>query len=103
MAIVALRLTFGGAPGPYEWGLLSESICVLSIAIFQDSGWDPTSLCVPDGHLVHSPLFLDESIPFVEVKYLIIDVPVDARGTSAVYIDNTISLTVDVKNSNNIQ
>ena len=41
LAIVALHLTFGGAPGPYEWGVLTESICDLSIAIMQDDGWDP--------------------------------------------------------------
>ena len=103
MAIVALRLTFGGAPGPYEWGVLSESICDLSIAIMQDDGWDPTSLCAPNGHLVPPPLFLYNSIPFAEGKYMIIDVPVDARGTVDVYIDDTIALTVDVKDSNNAQ
>ena len=31
------------------------------------------------------------------------DVPVDARGTADVYIDDTIVLTVDVKDSNNVQ
>ena len=101
--IVALCLTFRGAPGPYEWGVLSESICDLSIAIMQDDGCDPTSLCAPNGHLVPPPLFLDNSIPFAEGKDLIIDVPVDARGTSDVYIDNTITLTVDVEDSNNVQ
>ena len=46
---------------------------------------------------------LDDSIHFAEGKYLIIDVPLDARGTSNVYIDDTISLTVDVEDSNNVQ
>ena len=103
MEIVALRLNFGGAPGPYEWGVLLESIYDLSIAIIQDDGWDSTSLCDPNGHLVPPPLFLDNSIPFEEGKYLIIDVPVDARGTADVYIDDTISLTVDIEDSNNVQ
>ena len=31
------------------------------------------------------------------------DVPVDARGVEDVYIDDTIALTVDVENSNNIK
>ena len=64
LAIVALRLTFGGAPGPYEWEILSESICDFSIAIMQYAGWDQTSLCAPNCHLVPPPLFLDDSIPF---------------------------------------
>ena len=81
LAIVALRLTFGGAHGPYEWGVLSDSICDLSIAIMQDAGWDPTSLCAPNGHLVPPPLFLDYYITFAEENDLIIDVPLDTRGT----------------------
>ena len=31
------------------------------------------------------------------------DVPVNARGIVDVYIDDTIGLTVDVENSNNVQ
>ena len=68
LEIVALRLTFGGAPGPYEWGVISESICDLSIAIMQDAGWDPTLLCAPNGHLVPPLLFLDNSIQFAEER-----------------------------------
>ena len=76
----------GGASGPYEWVVLSESICDLSIAIMQDDGWDPALLFAPNSHLVSPPLFLDDSIPFAEGKDLIIDVPVDARGTADVYM-----------------
>ena len=103
LEIVALSLTFGGVPGPHEWGVLSESICDFSFAIMQDAGWDPTSLCANNGHLVPPPLFLDDYIPFAEGKVLIIDVPVDERGTAEVYIEYTISVTVDIKDSNNVQ
>ena len=60
-------------------------------------------MCDPNGHLVPPPLFLYDSITFAEGKYLIIDVPVDARGTADVYIDDTISLTLYVGDSNNVQ
>ena len=103
LAIVALRLTFGGAPGPYEWGAVSESICDLSIAIMQDENWDPSQLQVPVVCHVPPPKILDESIPFAEGKYLIVEVPVDARGIADVYIYDTIALTVDLENSNNVQ
>ena len=103
LEIVALHLTFGGSPGPYECGVLSESICDFSIAIMKDAGWDPTSFCAPNGHLVPTPVFLDNSIPFAEGKDLIIDVPVDARVTADVYIDDTIYLTVYAQDSNNVQ
>ena len=33
LALMSLRLTFGGAPGPYEWSVISETICDLTTAI----------------------------------------------------------------------
>ena len=63
MEIVALRLAFGGDPQPYEWGVFSEYICDLSTEIMQDAGWDPTSLCAPNSHLVPPALFMDNPIP----------------------------------------
>ena len=59
--------------------------------------------CALNGHLVPPPVFLDYHVPFSERKYLIIDVPVDSRGTADVYIENKTYLTVDIKDSNNVQ
>jgi hypothetical protein len=99
LAIVALRLTFGGAPGPYEWGVLSESICDLATAILHDDKWDPQNLHAPDPELVPKKKILDDSIPFGIGRDLIVDVPVDPRGMVEVYIDDTIGLVVDTENS----
>ena len=103
LAIIALRLTFGGAPGPYEWGVISESICDLAIAIMQDPNWNPSLLQSPEGKLVPPPTCLDESVPVAEGRDLIVDIPVDAKGTADVYIDDTIALVVDVKGSDNVK
>ena len=103
LAIIALRLTFGGAPGSYEWGVISESICDLAITILQNNDWDPSKLHSPSQHLIPERVVLDDSIPFGEGKELIVDVPVDPRGTADVYIDDTIGLTVDLPESNNCE
>jgi hypothetical protein len=29
LALMSLRLTFGGMPGPYKWGVVSETVCDL--------------------------------------------------------------------------
>ena len=100
---MALHLTFGGAPGPYEWGVVSESICDLSIAIMQDGDWDPSKLRAPDGCHVPPPKILDDAVPFAEGKELIVDVPVNSKGIADVYIDDMIALAVNVENSDNIQ
>jgi len=103
LAIVALRLTFGGAPGSYEWGVISESICDLAIAILQHNDWDPSKLHSPSQNLIPERVVLDDSIPFGEGKELIVDIPVDPRGTTDVYIDDTVGLTVDLPESNNCE
>ena len=102
LAIIALRLTFGGAPGPYEWGVVSESICDLAMRILQDEDWDPNTLHAPNPELVPTAKMLDDDIPFAVGRKLIVDVPVNPRGVTDVYIDDTIGLTVDIDGTNNV-
>ena len=102
LAIVALRLTFGGAPGPYEWGVISESVCDLAMAILQDDDWDPMTTHAPNPELVPRRRILGNEIPFAEGKQLIVDVPVDPKGMVDVYIDDTIGLTVDIPGSDHV-
>ena len=101
IAVVALRLTFGGSPGPYEWGVISESICDLATAILQDDDWDPNILRAPNASLVPEKKLLSNSVPFGVGKELIVDVPVDPRGIEDVYIDDTVGLCVDIQSTNN--
>ena len=97
---MALRLTFGGAPCPYEWGAIAEPICDLSNAIIQHEDWDPLDLHAPDPELVPAPVYLDNSIPYAVGRELVVDVPVNPRGTGELYIDDLIGATVDVPGSN---
>ena len=62
------------------------------MALLHSNEWDPSSLKSKLGDLVPQPTFLSDDEPFAEGKDLIVDVPIDPRGTSDVYIDGTISL-----------
>ena len=73
------------------------------MALLHSNEWNPSSLKSKLRDLVQQPKFLPDDLPFAEGKDLIIDVPVDPRGTSDVYIDNTISLCVDIGGSNNVE
>jgi hypothetical protein len=44
LAIITLQLTFGGAPCPFEWGIMSESICDLANKLLKCKEWDPLTL-----------------------------------------------------------
>ncbi|KAL3757612.1 hypothetical protein ACHAWU_004714 [Discostella pseudostelligera] len=85
LALLPLRLTFGGAPCPYEWSTISELICDLATAIITDEDWDPHTLHSPDQHLVPKPTFLPDDIPFGEGKELIVDIDVDEHGIHEMY------------------
>ncbi|KAL7526143.1 hypothetical protein ACHAXR_001342 [Thalassiosira sp. AJA248-18] len=82
LAIMSLRLTFGGAPGPYEWGVMSESICNLAMKILHlhDDDWDPNTLHAPNQELVPPAKLLGDDIPFAVGRKLILDIPMNPRG-----------------------
>ena len=101
IAIISLRLTFGGAPGPFEWGVISESICDLANALLHDDDWNPSTLSAPSS--VPPKKLLSNDIPFGIGKELIVDLPVDPRGKIDCYIDDTVGITVDLPDTDNIQ
>jgi len=88
LALLMLRLTLGGAPCPSEWGSAN--------AILLNDEWDPLSLQLPAQHLVPNKIILEDDIPFGIGKDLIVDIPVDSRGTVDLYINNFCGLTVDI-------
>ena len=90
LAIIMLRLTFGGAPCPFEWNIISKSIRDLANAILYNNSWDPHSDYAPCQHLVPPIDLMDDSIPFAKGAEQIVNIPVDPRGTGKVYIDDLV-------------
>ena len=101
LALMALRLTFGGAPCPFEWGVISETICDLATAIIRDDDWNPNEVHAPKQEEFPPPIFLPDDIPLAEGKELIVDVDVHHRGTHDIYIDDLVGLGLDLPNCNN--
>ncbi len=44
---------------------------------------------------------MDDSIPFTEGEELIVDIPVNAKGTGDMYIDNLIQATIVIEGTDN--
>ena len=59
--------------------------------LLHSDDWDPGSLRSKLGDMVPNPNFRPYDVPFAEGKDLIVDIQVDPRGTSDVYIDDTTS------------
>jgi hypothetical protein len=100
--LMMLRLSFGGKPCPFEWGVISETICDLANAILLSDDWEPGKLFAPNQHLVPEHGLLEPDIPFAAGAELIVDNPVDPRGSYDVYIDDIVGLTVNIPGSNNV-
>ena len=69
------------------------------MAIMQHDDWDPNTLHSPNSHLVPPKKLLSDQIPLAEGKELIVDVPINPRGITDVFIDDTTGLTIDLVDS----
>ncbi len=67
-----------------------------------DKNLDPLTNYAPSQHLVPAMELLDTSIFFAEGTNLIVDIPVDPRGTGVVYIDDLIQATVIIDGTDNV-
>ncbi len=96
LVLITLRLTFDGTPCPFEWGIMSESICDFANKLLKCEEWDPLTLHV----LVQSDIltreYLDDNVPFAMGRELIADVPVNPCSYADVYIDDMTGLTINL-------
>jgi hypothetical protein len=79
-----------------------ESVCDLINAILQHIDWDPLTLfnAAAQAHVPPKEL-LPDNIPFGIGRDLIVEIPINARGTVDVYIDDFIGLTVELDKTDN--
>jgi hypothetical protein len=103
IAIITLRLTFGGAPCPFEWGVISETICDLANELLKSEDWEPADLHASVQKDIPPRQYLGDDVPFGFGRELIINVPIDPRGYADVYIDDTTGLTVDLPGTKNAE
>jgi hypothetical protein len=101
IGLMTLCLTFGGAPCPFEWGVISELTCDLATTILLNENWDPNKLHAPNQDEFPEPRFFHDNTPFGEGRELIVEVEVNKFGIHDIYIDDLIGLGLDLPNLNN--
>jgi hypothetical protein len=101
LTIITLWLTFGGAPCPFEWGIMSETICDLANELLKCEEWDPRTLHATVQANIPSREYLCGDVPFAIGRELIVDIPINPRGYADVYINNTTGLTIDLPSTHN--
>ena len=95
LLLMALRMTFGGAPNPAQWSDISEVVTDLANDLVRRNDWDPTRFKSP-----HQALLLtDEAVdndrgeirpdePFAEPEYFAVDEPEDDLARFDCYLDD---------------
>lgn len=87
--LLALRLTFGGAPNPSMWSDTSEMAFDAANDIVRHSGWDPSTQHSPHQHLIAGRRELaPDDVPFATSLPVIVHVPADLHPKCDGYIDD---------------
>jgi hypothetical protein len=93
LALVSLRMTFGGSPHPSEFSGLSECIADTTNVLLQDDTWNPDEL-----HSLHNRLLDNEprlepkSVPFAPARKLLVDPQLSDRGATDVFINDIFNV-----------
>jgi hypothetical protein len=96
LTITTLQPTFGGAPCPFKWGIMSELICNLANELLKCKEWDPLTLQALVQADISTREYLDDKVSFATGRELIVNVPVNPQGYADVYIDDTTGLTINL-------
>ena len=77
-------------------------------AILHDETWDPSLLASPSQRLVPLPLSassrkLEDEEQLGLGRELIVNIPINHKGTHDIYIDDLIALTLDIPGTNNLE
>jgi hypothetical protein len=99
LLLVALRMTFGGAPCPSIWGVISKVITDIGNSLLQNDLWSHTDLYDHISDQIEAPISVSKSIPFHQSRDLAVEIPVNDRGKIDIYIDDLIGIAPDIADS----
>jgi hypothetical protein len=96
---MAFWTTFGGSPCPSLWGYISETMADISNVLIKNKFWDPNKVFDPLSTTLPPPSSLPEDNPFHPARELVVLLPIDYKGKTDVYLDDTIGIAPDLNDS----
>ena len=97
--LLSIRLPFGGSPCPSEFCLLSDIITDLVNDLLSCKTWDHRTVHSSYLHKIPKAVKLDPTIPFAQARDLIVSLPTEDQGKSDCFIDDLISVAVDINDN----
>ena len=98
IAFIGLRLPFGSMPAPSLFCTISDAVFDLALDLVEDETWQVDSIHSPNQHKLPDNTNMNESIPFVKAKPLLVKVP-DRDCFIDGYIDDGITGCVDINDN----
>jgi hypothetical protein len=99
LLLMALRMTFGGTPCPLLWGYISDTIADIGNSMIQNVFWDHSSLFDKISDSLDAPGLIEDDILFHQAKPLAADIPTNNVGKVDIYIDDSISIALDINDN----
>jgi hypothetical protein len=94
--LVALRLTFGGAPGPSIWGVISETTTDIGNSLLINTFWDHNTLFEDISLPLEIPDSLPDEIPFAQAREVSVNIPDVDSSKIDIFIDDSIGVAPDI-------
>jgi hypothetical protein len=94
-------LKFGGAPCPFKWGIISETLSDFANELLKCKDWDPGILHASVQKEIPAQEYLEDDVPFGKGQELIVNIPINHQGYADMYIDDTTGLTVNLPSTRN--
>ena len=92
-------MPFGGAPCPSEFALAADIIADTINDLLEDECWDHKKTYSKIIHDIPAPVPLPDSIPYAQANELSVDVPLQTGGKTDVYIDDFITIGLDINDN----
>jgi hypothetical protein len=92
-------MTFGGAPCPALWGIISDTIADSCNALIHNPHWDHELLFDQLSASIADPMPLPRTMSFTPAQELAMDIPINDIGKVDMYIDDTIGVALDLANN----
>ena len=97
--LIPSRLPFGGSLCPNEFCLISDLITDAVNDLLENDSWNSDEISSDYCNKIPSLKTLDEGIPFGMTRELSVDIPMSIHGKADVYIDNIITVAVDMNDN----
>jgi antitoxin component of MazEF toxin-antitoxin module len=97
--LMALRMTFGGAPCPSMWGYISDTLEDICNKLIHNPYWDHQKFSDSLSSTIEEPSSLPPEIPFHPAKSLAVKIPPNNVGKVNIYIDDSIGVALHTANT----